>query len=77
MRTELKYDVGTRFKHPWLRNHDDKKRTTCIVTQTRDGVVHFRGYRPDRTLTSWTAQLSAAAFETHFVLRHALRTEEQ
>jgi hypothetical protein len=77
MRTEVKYDVGTIFKHPWVHNHDDKKPTTCIVTQTRDGVIYFRGYRPDRTLSSWTAELSEAAFETHFVLRNALRTKEQ
>jgi hypothetical protein len=73
----VEYDVGTTFKHPWVRSHADKKPMTCIVTQTRDGVICFRGYRPDRTLTSWTAELSAAAFETHFVLRHALRTDEQ
>ena len=77
MRTEVKYDVGTIFKHPWVRNHDDKKPTTCIVTQTRDGVIYFRVYRPDRTLSAWTAELSEAVFETHFVLRNALRTKEQ
>jgi hypothetical protein len=77
MRTEVKYDVGTIFKHPWIRDHDDKKPTTCIVTQTRDGVIYFRGYRPDRTLSSWTGRLSEAVFETHFVLRNALRTKEQ
>jgi len=76
MRTEMKYDVGTRFRHPWVRNHSDKKSTTCIVTQIRDGVICFRGYRPDRTLGSWTGELSAAAFETHFVLGNALRAEE-
>ena len=72
MRTEM--NVGAIFKHPWLRNHGDKKPTTCIVTQTRDGVIYFRGYGPDRTLSSWTGELSGAAFETHFVLRNALRT---
>jgi hypothetical protein len=77
MRTAMKNDVGTTFKHPWIRNQTDKKPTTCIVTQTRDGVIYFRGYRPDRTLSSWTAELSEAAFETHFVLRNALRTKEQ
>jgi hypothetical protein len=76
MRTELKYDVGTTFKHPWVRNQDDKKPTTCIVTETQGGVIHFRGYRPDRTLSSWTGEFSEAALETHFVLRNALRTEE-
>jgi hypothetical protein len=76
MGTMLKYDVGTTFKHPWVRNHTDKKLTTCIVTQIRDGVIHFRGYRPDRTLGSWTGELSDAAFETHLVLGHALRTED-
>ena len=76
MHTMMKYDVGTRFKHPWVRNNTDKKATTCIVTQIRDGVVHFRGYRPDRTLGSWTGELSDAAFETHLVLRNALRTED-
>jgi hypothetical protein len=76
MATLLKYDVGTTFKHPWVRNHTDKQLTTCIVTQIRDGVVHFRGYRPDRTLGSWTGELSDAAFETHLVLRNALRTED-
>ena len=75
MRTEI--NVGTRFKHPWTRNDTDKKPTICIVTQIRDGVVYFREYRPDRTLSSWTGELSEAAVETHFVLRNALRTEEQ
>ena len=42
MRTELKYDVGTTFKHPWVRNHDDKKPTTCIVTH-RDGLKFLDG----------------------------------
>ena len=77
MHTEIKYDVGTTFKHPWVRNDTDKKPATCIVTQIRNGVIHFRGYRPDRTLGSWTGELSEAAFETHFVLRNALRTEDQ
>ena len=75
MRTEI--NVGTTFKHPRTRNHTDKKPTTCIVTQIRDGVIYFREYRPDRTLSSWTGELSEAAVETHFVLRNALRTEEQ
>jgi hypothetical protein len=73
MRTATNYDVGTTFKHPWIRNQTDKKPTTCIVTQIRDGVVHFRGYRPDRTLGSWTGELSAAALETHVVLSNVLR----
>ena len=73
MRTEM--DVGTMFKHPWVRNYGDKKPMTCIVTQTRNGVVYFRGYHPDRTLSSWTGELSEAAFETHFVLRKALRKQ--
>jgi hypothetical protein len=77
MRTEVKYDVGTIFKHPWVRNHADKRPMTCIVTQTRDGIIYFRGYRPDRTLSSWIGELSEVAFETHFVLRNALRTQEQ
>ena len=75
MRTELKYNVGTTFKHPWLRNYDGKESTTCIVTETRDGLIYFRGYQPDRTLSSWTGELDEAALETHFVLRNALRTE--
>ena len=74
MRTKVKYDVGTVFKHPWIRNHADKKPMTCIVTQTRGDLIYFRGYRPDRTLSSWTAELSEAVIETHFVLRNALRT---
>jgi len=63
----MKYDVGTTFKHPWVR----------IVTRIRDGVIYFRAYRPDRTLSSWTGELNETAFETHFVLRNALRIEEQ
>ena len=77
MPTMMKYDVGTRFKHPWVRNKTDKKPTTCIVTQIRDGTIYFRGYRADRTLGSWTGELSEAAFETHNVLSNALRPEEQ
>ena len=77
MRTKLRYDVGTTFKHPRVRNDTDKRSATCIVTQIRDGVIYFRGYRSDRTLSSWTGELSEAAFETHFVLRNALRTQEQ
>jgi len=77
MRTEVKYDVVTIFKHPSVRTYADKKPMTCIVTQTRDGIIYFRGYRPDRTLSSWIGELSEAAFETHFVLRNALRTREQ
>jgi hypothetical protein len=76
MRTATNYDVGTTFKHPWIRNQTDKKPTTCIVTQIRDGVVYFRGYRPDRTLGSWTGELSAAAFTTHIVLGNVLRIED-
>ena len=76
MRTAMKYDVGTTFKHPWIRNKTDKKPTTCIVSQIRDGVIYFRGYRPDRTLGSWTGELSEAALETHIVLSNALRTED-
>ena len=75
MRTEVRCDVGTIFKHPWVRDHDDKKLTTCIVTQTQDGVIYFRGYPPDRTLSSWTGELSEAVFETHFVLRNALQKQ--
>jgi hypothetical protein len=77
MRTVTNYDVGTTFKHPWVRNFSDKRPSTCIVTQIRDGVVYFRGYRPDRTLSAWTGELSDAAFETHVVLSNALRIEEQ
>jgi hypothetical protein len=73
----MKYDVGTTFKHPWVRNQTDKTPTTCIVTRIRDGVIYFRAYRPDRTLSSWTGELNETAFETHFVLRNALRIEEQ
>jgi hypothetical protein len=73
MRTEM--NVGTIFKHSWLRNHGDKKPTTCIVTQTQDGVIYFRRYRPDRTLSSWTGELTEATFETHFVLRKALQEQ--
>ena len=73
----MKYDIGTTFRHPWIRNHADKRSTTCIVTRIRDGMIYFRGYRPDRTLGSWTGELSEAAFETPFVLRNALRTEDQ
>ena len=76
MHTMMKYDVGTRFKHPWVRNNTDKKATTCIVTQIRDGMIYFRGYRADRTLGSWTGELSAAAFETHIVLSNVLRIDE-
>ena len=76
MRTATNYDIGTTFKHPWIRNQTDKKPTTCIVTQIRDGVVYFRGYRQDRTLGSWTGELSAAAFETHVVLSNILRIED-
>jgi hypothetical protein len=72
--TELKFDIGATFKHPWVRNDDDKKPTTCIVTETVDGLIYFRGYRSDRTLSSWTGRLNEAALETHFVLRNALRT---
>jgi hypothetical protein len=75
MRTDVKYDVSTTFKHPWVRNHTDKKPATCIVSQIRDGVIYFRGYRADRTLSAWTGELSEAAFETHFVLRNALQIE--
>jgi hypothetical protein len=75
MRTEI--NVGTRFKHPRVRNYADKKPITCIITETRDGVIYFREYRPDRTLSSWIGELSEAAVETHFVLRNALRIEEQ
>jgi len=75
--TGMKYDVGTTFKHPWVRNQTDKKPTTCIITQIRDGVIYFRGYRSNRKLSSWTGELSEIAFETHFVLRNALRTEDQ
>ena len=77
MRTEMRYDVGATFKHPWIRNNADKKPITCIVTQTGDGVIYFRGYWPDRTLSAWTGELSKAVFETHFVLRNALRTGER
>jgi hypothetical protein len=77
MRTATNYDIGTTFKHPWIRNQTDKKPTTCIVTQIRDGVVYFRGYRPDRTLGSWTGELSAGAFETHIVLGNVLRIEDE
>jgi hypothetical protein len=73
MRTEM--GVGTIFKHPWIRNYDDKKPTTCIVTQNQDGVIYFRGYRPDRTLSSWTGELSQAILETHIVLRNALQEQ--
>jgi hypothetical protein len=76
MHAKMKYDVGTTFKHPWVRNQTDKKPTTCIVTRIRDGVIYFRAYRPNQTLSSWTGELSETAFETHFVLRNALRTEE-
>jgi hypothetical protein len=76
MRTVLKYDVGTTFKHPWIRNHADKKPTTCIVSQIRDGVIYFRGYRPDRTLGSLTGELSEAAFQTHLVLGNVLQIED-
>ena len=76
MRTATNYDVGTTFKHPWIRNQADKKPTTCIVTQIRDGVVYFRGYRPNRTLGSWTGELSEPAFETHLVLSNVLRIED-
>ena len=72
MRTKVKYDVGTIFKHPWVRDHGDKKPTTCIVTRTRN---LFSRIRPDRTLSSWTGKLSEAPFDTHFVLRNALRTK--
>ncbi len=58
MRTEM--SVGTIFKHPWVRDYDDNKPTTCIVTQNRDGVIYFRAYRPDRTLSSWTGELSGS-----------------
>jgi hypothetical protein len=77
MRTEMRYNVGTTFKHPWVRNDIDKKPTTCIITQIQDGVIYFRGYRSDRTLSSWTGELNEAAFETHFVLGNALRIEKQ
>jgi len=77
MRTKLRYDVGTTFKHPWVRNDTDKRSATCIVTQIRNGVIYFREYRSDRTLSSWTGELNEAAFETHFVLRNALRIEKQ
>ena len=70
MGTEI--NVGTIFKHPWVRNHD---KTTCIVTETREGTIYFRGYRLDRTLSSWIGELSEAAFETHFVLRNALQEQ--
>jgi len=73
MRTATNYDVGTTFKHPWIRNHADKKPTTCIVSQIRDGVIYFRGYRPDRTLGSLTGELSEAAFQTHLVLGNVLQ----
>jgi len=73
MGTEM--NVGTIFKHPWVRNHDNKKATTCIVTETRKGTIYFRGYRLDRTLSSWIGELSEAAFETHFVLRNALQEQ--
>ena len=76
MRTATKYDVGTTFKHPWIRNHADKKPTTCIVSQIRDGVIYFRGYRPDRTLGSLTGELSEAAFQTHLVLGNALQIDD-
>jgi len=76
MRTVTNYDIGTTFKHPWIRNQADKKPTTCIVTQIRDGVIYFRGYRPNRTLGSWTGELSEAAFETHLVLSNVLRIGE-
>jgi hypothetical protein len=76
MRTATKYDVGTTFKHPWIRNHADKKPTTCIVSQIRDGVIYFRGYRPDRTLGSLTGELSEAAFQTHLVLGNVLQIED-
>jgi hypothetical protein len=74
MRTLLNFDIGTTFKHPWVRNYDDKKPTTCILTETGNGVIYFRGYRPDRTLSSWTGELKEAALETHFVHRNALGT---
>jgi hypothetical protein len=77
MRTATKYDVGTTFKHPWIRNHADKKPTTCIVSQIRDGVIYFRGYRPDRTLGSLTGELSEAAFQTHLVLSNVLQIEDE
>jgi len=77
MPSTVKYDVGTTFKHPWVRNFNDKKPSTCIVTQIRDGVIYFRGYRPNHSLSSWTGELSDAAFETHTVLGKALRIEEQ
>jgi hypothetical protein len=76
MRSAIKYDVGTTFKHPWIRNQSDKKPTTCIVSQIRDGVIHFRGYRPDRTLGSWTGELNEAVFATHIVLSNVLRMED-
>jgi hypothetical protein len=73
MRTEM--SVGTIFKHPWVRDYDDNKPTTCIVTQNRDGVIYFRAYRPDRTLSSWTGELSQRFLETHIVLRNALQEQ--
>jgi len=76
MRTATNYDVGMTFKHPWIRNHTDKKPTICIVTQIRGGVIYFRGYRSDRTLGSWTGELSEPAFETHIVLSNVLRIED-
>ena len=76
MYIDTKYDVAMTFEHPWVRNYTDKKPTTCIVTRARDGVIYFRGYRSDRTLSSWTGELNTATFETHLVLRNALRTEE-
>lgn len=76
MPSAIKYDVGTTFKHPWMRNQADKKPTICIVSQIRDGVIYFRGYRPDRTLGSLTGELSEAAFQTHLVLGNILRIED-
>ena len=73
----MQMTAGTTFKHPWIRNHADNKPTSCIVTQTRDGVIYFREYRPDRTLSSRTEEMNEAIFQTHFVLRNVLGADEQ
>jgi len=53
----------------WRQETDDLHRH-----RDPSAVISFR---PDRTLSSWTGELSEAGLVTHFVLRNGLGTEEQ
>src|SRR5262249_22735508 len=46
--TGMKYDVGTTFKHPWVRNQTDKKPTSSLkhdLLLTSENVHQRFGHR--------------------------------